>query len=112
MRRGLLAIFFAFNLFACINVMLPVLWSISNRVALMLSAGLAVLASGAAVTVAVQALLNVSVCLNLMPAKGLPLPLVSAGGSDVLLTMLLVGLLLNVAKEGGFGPVATVEVRR
>jgi hypothetical protein len=41
-RRGLLAVFFAFNLFACINVMLPVLWGISNRVALPLSAGLAV----------------------------------------------------------------------
>jgi hypothetical protein len=43
-RRGLLAVFFAFNLFACINVMLPTLWGISNRVALPLSAGLAVLA--------------------------------------------------------------------
>jgi hypothetical protein len=43
-RRGLLAVFFAFNLFACINVMLPVLWSISNRVALPLSGGLAVAA--------------------------------------------------------------------
>jgi hypothetical protein len=43
-RRGLLAVFFAFNLFACINVMLPVLWGISNRVAMPLSAGLAVAA--------------------------------------------------------------------
>ena len=43
-RRRLLAVFFAFNLFACINVMLPVLWSISNRVALPLAAGLAMLA--------------------------------------------------------------------
>jgi hypothetical protein len=43
-RRRLLAVFFAFNLFACINVMLPVLWSISNRVALPLSAALAMLA--------------------------------------------------------------------
>jgi len=43
-RRGLLAVFFAFNLFACINVMLPVLWNISHRVALPLSAGLAVCA--------------------------------------------------------------------
>jgi hypothetical protein len=41
-RRGLTAIFFAFNLFACINVMLPVLWGISNRVALPFSAALAV----------------------------------------------------------------------
>lgn len=43
-RRGLTAVFFAFNLFACINVMLPVLWSVSNRVALPVSAALAVLA--------------------------------------------------------------------
>ncbi len=43
-RRGLTAVFFAFNLFACINVMLPVLWSVSNRVALPVSAALAVVA--------------------------------------------------------------------
>jgi hypothetical protein len=43
-RRGLTALFFAFNLFACINVMLPVLWSISNSVALRVSALLAVAA--------------------------------------------------------------------
>ncbi len=43
-RRGLLAVFFAFNLFACINVMLPTLWSISNRFALPASAALAILA--------------------------------------------------------------------
>lgn len=41
-RRDLTAVFFAFNLFACINVMLPVLWRISNRVALPVSAALAV----------------------------------------------------------------------
>jgi cell division protein FtsW len=72
----------------------------------------ALLAAGAAVTVAVQTLLNVSVCLKLLPAKGLPLPLISSGGSDVLLTMTLIGLLLNVAKEGGFGPASVVGVRR
>lgn len=43
-RRGLTAVFFSFNLFACINVMLPVVWSISNKVALPVSAALAVLA--------------------------------------------------------------------
>ncbi len=43
-RRGLTAVFFAFNLFACINVMLPVLWSISNRAALPISAALAIAA--------------------------------------------------------------------
>jgi hypothetical protein len=43
-RRGLTAVFFAFNLFACINVMLPVLWSISNGASLRVSALLAVVA--------------------------------------------------------------------
>jgi hypothetical protein len=40
-RRGLLAVFFAFNLFACINVMLPVVWNFKNSFALRLSALLA-----------------------------------------------------------------------
>jgi hypothetical protein len=43
-RRGLTAVFFAFNLFACINVVLPVVFRISNRVALPTSAALAALA--------------------------------------------------------------------
>jgi len=58
------------------------------------------LAAGLATTLAAQTLLNVSVCLNLLPAKGLPLPLISAGGSDVAMTMVTIGLLLNVGKEG------------
>jgi len=60
----------------------------------------ALLAGGLTTVIAVQALLNVSVCLKLLPAKGLPLPLISAGGSDVMMTMVAIGLLLNVAKEG------------
>jgi len=60
----------------------------------------ALLAAGLTTTLAVQALLNLSVCLNLLPAKGLPLPLMSAGGSDVLLTMVAIGVLLNIGKEG------------
>jgi hypothetical protein len=43
-RRSLVAVFFAFNLFACINVMLPLLWSISNAVAMRMSAALALVA--------------------------------------------------------------------
>jgi cell division protein FtsW len=59
----------------------------------------ALLASGIATGLGAQALINVSVCLKLMPAKGLPLPLISAGGSDVAVTLLMIGVLLNVAKE-------------
>jgi hypothetical protein len=43
-RRSVMAVFFAFNLFACINVMLPLLWSISNVTAMRLSAALALVA--------------------------------------------------------------------
>jgi cell division protein FtsW len=60
----------------------------------------ALLAAGIATGLAAQALINVSVCLKLIPAKGLPLPLISAGGSDVAVTLVMIGVLLNVAKEG------------
>jgi cell division protein FtsW len=59
----------------------------------------ALLAAGIAVTLAIQTLFNASVCVDLLPAKGIPLPLVSAGGSDVAMTLVAVGLLLNVGKE-------------
>jgi hypothetical protein len=42
-KRGLTALFFAFNLFACLNVALPVLWSVSNATAMRGSALLALL---------------------------------------------------------------------
>jgi uncharacterized protein DUF5924 len=42
-KRGLTAVFFAFNVFALINVMLPILWSVSNTVATRVSAVLACL---------------------------------------------------------------------
>jgi cell division protein FtsW len=60
----------------------------------------ALLAAGLATTLGAQTLLNVSVCCKLLPAKGLPLPLISAGGSDVAVTLVTIGLLLNVGKEG------------
>jgi hypothetical protein len=41
-HRPLAALFFAFNIFACVNLMLPVLWSVSNYWALWISAALAV----------------------------------------------------------------------
>jgi hypothetical protein len=43
-KRGLMAVFFAFNLFACLNVMLPTIWRLSNAFAMRASAVLAVVA--------------------------------------------------------------------
>jgi cell division protein FtsW len=49
--------------------------------------------------VAVQALVNISVVLGLMPTKGIPLPFVSAGGSSLLINLVGMGILLNVSQH-------------
>jgi cell division protein FtsW len=46
-----------------------------------------------------QGLTHMSVCVGLMPTKGLPLPMVSYGGSSLLASMTAVGLLLNVSQH-------------
>ena len=51
----------------------------------------------------VQALFNISVVISLLPAKGIPLPFISYGGSSVLVTMAAVGILLNISRQGGEG---------
>lgn len=60
----------------------------------------ALVACGLGFQLALQVLLNVAVCLHLSPAKGLPLPLISAGGSDLVANLVALGLVLNVSKEG------------
>lgn len=59
----------------------------------------AFLAIGLTTMVSLQALLNISVTLGLLPTTGIPLPLVSAGGSSLLITMLGMGILLNVSQH-------------
>jgi cell division protein FtsW len=54
------------------------------------------LALSVTVCVVVQALINMSVVLDLVPNKGIPLPFVSYGGSSLLSTLLLMGMLLSV----------------
>lgn len=49
--------------------------------------------------VVVQAFINISVVLGLMPTKGIPLPLISYGGSSLFITLACVGVLLNITKH-------------
>jgi cell division protein FtsW len=59
------------------------------------------LALGVTVVVVVQGLINMSVVLGLMPTKGLPLPMISYGGSSLLSTLALLGILMNVSEHAG-----------
>jgi cell division protein FtsW len=57
------------------------------------------LALSVTVCVVVQALINMSVVLDLIPNKGIPLPFISNGGSSLLSTLLLMGMLLSVSEN-------------
>ncbi len=57
------------------------------------------LALSITVCVVVQALINMSVVLDLIPNKGIPLPFISNGGSSLLSTLLLMGMLLSVSEN-------------
>jgi cell division protein FtsW len=57
------------------------------------------LAVGITSMVVVQAFINISVVLGLMPTKGIPLPLISYGGSSLFITLGCIGVLLNITKQ-------------
>ena len=59
----------------------------------------AFLALGLTMMVAFQAFVNISVVLGLMPTKGISLPFVSSGGSSLLISLLGMGILLNVSQH-------------
>ncbi len=49
----------------------------------------------------VQALFNISVVVSILPAKGIPLPFISYGGSSIVVTLFAVGILLNISQYAG-----------
>ncbi|MCM2255098.1 MAG: putative lipid II flippase FtsW [Vicinamibacteria bacterium] len=57
------------------------------------------LAAGVTLAIVLQAFINLSVVLGLLPTKGIPLPFISAGGSSLLFTLVGVGLVLNVSQH-------------
>ncbi|HXG57582.1 MAG TPA: putative lipid II flippase FtsW [Thermoanaerobaculia bacterium] len=58
-------------------------------------------ATGLTLAIVMQALINISVALCLLPTKGLPLPLVSYGGSSLIASLASVGILLNLSQQSG-----------
>ena len=59
----------------------------------------ALIATGVFGQIAIQVLMNIAVVTNSMPATGVPLPFVSYGGSNLLILMAEIGVVLNVSKK-------------
>jgi cell division protein FtsW len=57
------------------------------------------LGSGISFLIGLQALINVGVATSALPNKGLPLPFISYGGSNLLLMLTCVGILLSIARH-------------
>jgi cell division protein FtsW len=68
-------------------------------------------AAGLTSLIVTQAVMNMAAVTNIMPVTGIPLPLVSYGGSSVVFTMGCVGLILSVARHGSRGRVRVAKPR-
>lgn len=67
----------------------------------------AYLAYGIAMLIGIQAFINLGVNMGVLPTKGLTLPLMSYGGSSMLITCIAIGLLLRVDRENRRGGQST-----
>jgi cell division protein FtsW len=57
------------------------------------------LALGVTASIVIQAMINMSVVLDMGPTKGIPLPMISSGGSSLLSTLMCLGLLMSVSEQ-------------
>ena len=71
----------------------------------------AFLALGLTTMIAFQAFFNISVVLGLLPTKGIPLPLVSYGGSSLLINLVGMGILLNVSQHASASRIVTTTLQ-
>lgn len=55
---------------------------------------------GAVMMIALQAAVNIGVTTSLLPNKGMPLPFISYGGSNLMVCLFMIGLLVNIHRQG------------
>jgi len=60
------------------------------------------LASGLSLWIGLEALINMAVMVGLMPFAGNALPFISAGGSNLVVSLAAIGILLNISRQAGF----------
>ena len=65
------------------------------------------IASGITIWIGVQALVNMGAVTGSLPITGVPLPLVSFGGSSLVISLAAMGILTNIASQGRFGSKST-----
>ena len=70
------------------------------------------LAAGVTALICGQAAINIAAVIGLAPLTGIPLPFVSYGGSSLVITLLSVGILLNIARGHAGTRTASVPDRR
>lgn len=64
---------------------------------------------GLTMLMGIQALINMTVVTGMGPTKGIPLPLVSAGGSSLVVNLLAMGILLNISQQASATAAASVD---
>jgi cell division protein FtsW len=94
LRFSLLVVFFFVVIIVC-GIMIAL--HAKDRFGLLLGCGVISL-------LALQAAVNIGVTTSLLPNKGLPLPFISYGGSNLVACMFGIGLLLNVYRQGILEP--------
>jgi cell division protein FtsW len=93
--RVSLAVVFLFVLIIVCGIMIAL--HAKDRFGLLLGCGIVSL-------LILQAAVNISVTTSLLPNKGLPLPFISYGGSNLVACLFSVGLLLNIYRQGVLDP--------
>ncbi len=57
------------------------------------------LVTGLTFMMVIQAMINISVTIGIFPTKGIPLPFISNGGTSLITSLIIVGIILNVSRQ-------------
>jgi cell division protein FtsW len=93
---GLVGVVFVLGLFAVLITRIMVIGVMAHRAG---RAFAGFLAYGVGLWLGLQAVVSIGVNLGVLPTKGLTLPLISSGGSSILMTMLALGMVLRIKYE-------------
>jgi cell division protein FtsW len=68
------------------------------------------LATGILLLISLQAAVNIGMTTSLLPNKGMPLPFISYGGSNLAVSLFMIGILVNIHRTGA--PIAVTTRRQ